>query len=142
MPDFQNPPLVRDVADARSINTASPRALLIAVRYARQLAATGSFKDGDTLMIFSGLIRFGQDGDSKGEDPRNESSLYSEVDGVGTNSPRTVMLQLRGPALTDSQFVGSNALAALADVFLTTSDTFGAATDTDAALLKPPLAGR
>jgi hypothetical protein len=41
--------------------------------------------------------------------------------------------------LTDSQFVGSNALAALADVFLTTSDTFGAATDTDAALLKPPL---
>lgn len=140
---FQNRPLIRDVQDARRIEVAEPRALQISVRGGRQLAPTlaGS---GDTLLLFSGLIRFGQDahyaqaGSEKGEDVRNEYSLYSEVDG-DDNSPRTVMLQLRGPSLSDSQFIGASALAALADVFLTTTDTFGAATNNGEVQLVQPV---
>ncbi len=86
---------------------------------------------GDTLIIHAGQIQFGQDllidDPTNGEDPRNESSLYSELDGVGNNTPRTVMLQLRGPPkLQPSQFKGGGAFAAHADLFLTTTDTFGA----------------
>jgi|SRR5215471_2684567 len=102
MSDFQHPLLVRDVSDSRHINAATPRALKFGVSYARQLTPSSS-TIADTVMMFGGLIRYGQDNDSAGEDLRNESSDYSELDGVGNNSPRTVMLQLRGPDLSDSR---------------------------------------
>jgi hypothetical protein len=94
---------------------------------------------GNALMIFSGVIRFGQDGD-EGEDPRNERSPdYAELDGVDDHSPRTVMLRLRGPVLSNEQFKGSSAIAALSDLYLTTQDTFGAGTDNSCVLLTQPV---
>jgi len=137
MSDFQHPLLVRDVSDSRHINAATPRALKFGVSYARQLTPSSS-TIADTVMMFGGLIRYGQDNDSAGEDLRNESSDYSELDGVGNNSPRTVMLQLRGPDLSDSQFAGSGAVSALGDSYFTWQDTFGTATDNAAALLTQP----
>jgi len=74
MGEFQNPPLVRDVDDSRRINVATPRALKIVVTDARQLAPTLSI-GGNTLLFFSGLIRFGQDGNAPGED-RSSSPLF------------------------------------------------------------------
>ena len=93
MATFQNPPLVRDVDDSRRINVATPCALRISVSDARQLVPTGA-AGANTLLLFSGMIRFGQDGDSPGEDLSNELSEYAETGGDDT--PRTVMLQLRG----------------------------------------------
>ncbi len=138
MSSFNNRPLVRDVDDARRINVATPRTLRISVSDARQLVPTLS-SGGNTLFICSGYIRFGQDNDSEGEDKRNEESLYSELDGEGNNSPRTVLLQLRGPVLSDSQFIGGGASVALADVYLTTTNTFGAATNNGAVVLTQPV---
>jgi hypothetical protein len=136
MGEFQNPPLVRDVDDSRHINVATPHALKITVTDARQLAPTLS-TGGNTLLIFSGLIRFGQDGDSPGEDRSNELNEYAEAGGDDT--PRTVMLQLRGPTLADSQFIGSGAFAAFGNVALTTNDSFGAAVDNSTARLMQPV---
>jgi hypothetical protein len=135
MSNFQNPPLVRDVDDARRINVATPRALKISVIDARQIAPTVS-TGGNTLLVFSGLIRFGQDGDP-GEDTRNELSEYAEA--ASDDTPRTVMLQLRGPLTADSQFIGSGAFAAFGDVRLTTNDSFGTAVDNGAARLMQPV---
>jgi hypothetical protein len=136
MAAFQNPPLVRDVDDSRRINVASPYALKISVRDARQIPPTAG-TSGNTLLLFSGIIRFGQDGDSPGEDLRNELNEYAETGGDDT--PRTVMLQLRGPTMTDSQFIGSAAFAAFGNICLTTNDSFGAAIDNCAALLMQPV---
>ena len=142
MSDFQNRPLVRDVDDARGLNVASQRALKISVTDARELSGTIS-SGGNTLMIFSGLIRFGQDDqdiDPQAADGRNENSPnYSELDGEENHSPRTVMLRLRGPTLADEQFKGSSAVAALADVFLSTTDAFGVGTDNGSVLLTQPV---
>jgi hypothetical protein len=135
--DFQKPPLIRDVNDSRHIDAATPRALKFSVSYARQLTPS-NFTIADTVMMFGGLIRYGQDNDSDGEDLRNESSDYSELDGIGNNSPRTVMLQLRGPDLADPQFAGSAAVSALGDSYFTWQDTFGTATDNAAAFLTQP----
>ena len=96
MATFQNPPLVRDVDDSRRINVATPCALRISVSDARQLVPTAN-PGANTLLLFSGMIRFGQDGDSTGEDLGNELNEYAEAGGDDT--PRTVMLQLRGPAM-------------------------------------------
>jgi len=99
---FQNPPLVRDVDDSRHINVATPCALRISVSDARQLVPTAN-PGANTLLLFSGMIRFGQDGDSTGEDLSNELNEYAEAGGDDT--PRTVMLQLRGPAMAGDQFI-------------------------------------
>jgi hypothetical protein len=133
---FQNPPLVRDVDDSRRINVATPCALRISVSDARQLVPTIA-AGANTLLLFSGMIRFGQDGDSPGEDPSNELNEYAEAGGDDT--PRTVMLQLRGPAMADGQFVGSAALAAFGNICLTTNDSFGAAIDNGAVSLMQPV---
>jgi hypothetical protein len=135
MSDFQNPPLVRDVDDSRKINVATPRALKISVSDARQIAPIVS-NGGNTLMFFSGLIRFGQDGDP-GEDTRNEANEYAEAGHDDT--PRTVMLQLRGPLVADSQFIGSGAFAAFGDIRLTTNDSFGTAVDNGATRFMQPI---
>jgi hypothetical protein len=143
MADFQNPPLVRDVNDARHLHAATPRTLKISVSDARQVAPALSTA-GNTLLLFSGLIRFGWDGDSKGQDTSNEAGEYAEADGDGT--PRTVMLLLHGPQnsdrtpLADSQFIGSGTFAALGDVYLTTNDdSFEATADNGATALIQPM---
>jgi hypothetical protein len=136
MSDFQNPPLIRDVDDSRRINVATPRSLKISVSDARQIAPTPS-SGGNTLLCFSGLIRFGQDGDSPGEDRRNELNEYAEA--AGDDTPRTVMLRLRGPAMADSQFIGSGTFAAFGNICLTTNDSFGAAVDNGATSLAQPV---
>jgi hypothetical protein len=136
MASFQNPPLVRDVDDSRRINIATPGALTISVSDARQLVPTVA-TGANTLLLFSGMIRFGQDGDSPCEDRSNELNEYAEAGSDDT--PRTVMLQLRGPTVADSQFIGSGAFAAFGNVGLTTDDSFGAAVDNGAALLMQPV---
>jgi hypothetical protein len=136
MATFQHPPLVRDVNDSRRINVATPGALSISVSDARQLVPTVAV-GANTLLLFSGIIRFGQDGDSIGEDLSNELNEYAEAGGDDT--PRTVMLQLRGPAIADGQFVGSAAFAAFGNICLTTNDSFGAAVDDGAVSLTQPV---
>jgi len=136
MGEFQNPPLVRDVDDSRRINVATPSALKITVTDAQQVSPPLSI-GGNTLLVFSGLIRFGQDGDTSGEDLSNELNEYAEAGGDDT--PRTVMLQLRGPALADSQFLGSGTFTAFGNVVLTTNDSFGAAVDNGSTRLMQPM---
>ena len=136
MATFQNPPLVRDVDDSRRINAATPGALTISVSNARQLIPTVA-GGANTLLLFSGMIRFGQDGDSPGEDLTNELNEYAEAGGDDT--PRTVMLQLRGPAMADGQFIGGAAFAAFGNICLTTNDSFGAAVDNGAVSLMQPV---
>ena len=136
MATFQNLPLVRDVDDSRRINVATPSALRISVSDARQLVPTGAV-GANTLLLFSGIIRFGQDGDSPGEDLSNELSEYAETGGDDT--PRTVMLQLRAPAVADGQFFGSSAFAAFGNIVLTTNDSFGTAVDNGAVSLMQPV---
>jgi hypothetical protein len=85
------------------------------------------------------MIRFGQDGDSTGEDLSNELNEYAEAGGDDT--PRTVMLQLRGPAMADGQFIGGAAFAAFGNICLTTNDSFGAAVDNGAVSLMQPVSG-
>jgi len=133
---FQNPSLVRDVDDSRRINVATPCALRISVSDARQLVPTAN-PGANTLLLFSGMIRFGQDGDSTGEDLSNELNEYAEAGGDDT--PRTVMLQLRGPAMADGQFIGGAAFAAFGNICLTTDDSFGAAVDNGAVSLMQPV---
>jgi hypothetical protein len=144
--DFGFRLLVRDVADASLIETATPRALLITT------GATASPDDpnpppGKTFMIHAGQIRFGQDADGPdgfGEDPTNEPDPDTELDGIGSNSPRTVGLQLRGPVnLSPSQFEAAGAFAAHSDLFVTTSNTFGATVERSAVrLMQPDASGK
>lgn len=63
MSEFGNPPLVRDVDDARHINVASPAALTIRVTDARLLGPNDAAV-GNTILFFAGVIRFGQDGNA------------------------------------------------------------------------------
>jgi hypothetical protein len=137
MAAFQDRPLVRDFHDSRKLHVAEPAVLKLSVKAARQLFPSLTTA-GNTVLLLSGLIRFGQDGNEPGEDPRNENNAYAEVDGVDNNSPRTVLLQLRGPALTDAQFAAASGFGALADVYLTTTDTFGAATNASGVQLTAP----
>src|SRR5262249_45221789 len=91
---------------------------------------------GNTLFLFSGLIRFGQDGGPH-EDLRNEANEYAEA--AEDDTPRTVMLRLRAPTLADSQFIGSGTLTAFGNVCLTTNDSFGAAVDNGTTQLTQPV---
>lgn len=135
MADFQHPPLVRDTGDARHINVARPAALTITVHDAQQLVPTVTM-GANTVLLFAGVIRFGQDGDSPGEDLSNEANEYAET--AGDDTPRTVFLRLHGPAMDDAQFLGSAAFGAFGNVGLTTNDSFGAAVDnTEVQFMQP-----
>src|SRR5262245_4210836 len=104
MAGFDQPLLVRDVDDARRINVANPRALKITVADAGQstpVRETG----GNTVLLFAGTVRFGQDGDHPGEDLSNELNEYAEAGSDDT--PRTLALRLHGPDLVDAQFIGA-----------------------------------
>jgi hypothetical protein len=88
-------------------------------------------------LLFTGVIRFGQDGNASTEDLSNEASEYAEADSDG--GPRTVMLRFRRPDIKPAQFAGASAFASFANVGLTTDDTFGAAVDNCAVFSAEPV---
>jgi hypothetical protein len=118
MGEFDNPPLVRDVGDARKIEVALPRTLQVSVDDVRQVFPPSEMT-GNQLLISTGAVRFGQDQPSD-EDAFNEQNDYADVD---DGQRRTVTLKLRSSQLSTQQFVGSGSFSALANIFLNTWGT-------------------
>jgi hypothetical protein len=134
MADFDKTPLVRDVDDARRIQVALPRTLQITVGNVRQVFPPGD-GTGNQLLIMTGAVRFGQDG-QRGEEGANENSEYAEVD---DGDRRTAFLRLHGPHLNSDQFVGSAAFSALGNIYLQTTGAFGTAVDAAATRFTAPV---
>jgi hypothetical protein len=126
---FDRTLLIRDIGDAAEKQVAAPRKLVIVVSDARQVfpPAGGRSPTANLLLLASGAVRFGQDGDNRLEDGTNESSEESEVD---EDLPRTVALKLRDlESHGQDQFVGSASFAALGNAGLTADDFFLVAVD-------------
>jgi len=129
---------ILDVDASDTLDVKFPRTLKISVKGAKQVfpPVGDGATIGDTLLIFAGTARFGQDEDNPGEEPDNRRDEDTEADNV--NNPSQLTLQLRAGQFAGNVFVGAAAMTCHANFFVSTEDAFGVDTANTATLLATP----